>query len=222
MGHTPVSLPRLLSVLVVLTLIACPTCAGDWANTAAQVDRSIVRVTHPESEVDSKGNVIKFVGICTGFSIAERDGYFLTDYHCLNAGTAADLLVDGSQARLLYKNKYLDLAVVTANLHKPALRPSQRPLRKGEQIATLGHGYGIDDTLFRGGYVALPSFDKREFNMVGHWLVFDTPYIGGMSGGPVFGLDGKVVGIVQQADELSGFGLGIQTILDATDYYWKG
>lgn len=202
----------LLSLLLIPTII----CARDWAETAARIEQSVVRLSHPDIIVNPRtGDKIKATGICSGFSIAEKDGYILTDYHCLHNGTADGLTVDGVPAQLLYANKTMDLAVVSADVHKPALRPSRVPLRKGDAVAALGHAYGFSDTLFRAGYVAHPRLD-------GKWLVFDTTYIGGMSGGPIFVMDGTVVGIVQQTDDNSGFGLTIQTVLNLTSVYWKG
>lgn len=220
-------LRRVTALLTVGLLFLLPSvdCARDWANTAAQVEKSVVLLTHREVvENPFTGKEQRTTFICTGFSINEAQAYFFTAYHCLNNGTAADLKIDGHPARLLYANKELDLAVITADLHKPALRYNNKPLRKGDEIATLGHGHGFNETLFRAGYVAHPSIDlSTEFgpDYVGLWLVFSTTYIGGMSGGPVFGLDGRVVGVVQQGDEYSGYGLNMATILDATGFYWR-
>lgn len=218
-----------LPLVVLAFLLALPSimCARDWADTAAKVERSVVRLTDREIMVDAlTGEPHHVTGVCTGFSINETYSYFFTAYHCLNNGTTTDLTIDGIPARLLYANQELDIAVITANLHKPAIHARAKALRKGEQIATLGHGYGLADTLFRAGYVANPSLDlsaSREFGpeFVGHWLMFDTSYIAGMSGGPVFDLDGKVVGVVQRADGQSGFGVNMSTILGATAFYWK-
>lgn len=218
---------KFLSTLILSVLLLFPSidCARDWASTAAEVEHSVVLLTHREIIVNPfTGKSQRVQAICTGFSINEKQSYFFTAYHCLNEGTAADLKIDGVPARLLYGNKTLDLAVITADLHKPALSYNRQLLRKGDQIATLGHGYGFTETLFRAGYVAHPSIDlSTEFGAeyVGQWLVFDMPYIGGMSGGPVFGLDGRVVGVVQQADATSGYGLNMLTILDATGFYWR-
>lgn len=221
------SLRRVTALLVVGLLFLLPSvdCARDWASTAAQVEKSVVLLTHREIEVNPfTGKSVRVTSICTGFSINELQSYFFTAYHCLNEGTTADLTIDGVPARLLFASKELDLAVITGNIHKPALRYNATPMRKGDQIATLGHGYGFNETLFRAGYVAHPSIDlSTEFgpDYVGLWLVFSTTYIGGMSGGPVFGLDGRVVGVVQQGDEYSGYGLNMTTILDATGFYWR-
>lgn len=219
-------IPIILSVILLALMSSRVDCAHSWVGTAAQVERSVIIVTHREVIINPfTGESQRVTATCTGFSVNDRYSYFITAYHCLNEGTAADLKIDGLPARLLYANKALDLAVITADLHKPALRASTSALRKGDEIATLGHAYGFIDTLFRAGHVANPSIDLDSafgpgYN--GQWLIFDAPYIGGMSGGPVFALDGRVVGIVQQADEISGFGLNIKTILGATGFYWKG
>lgn len=217
----------LVAYVLLIAFIMSPavTSARDWATTAARVEKSLVRITHPIIMIDvDTGKILKGTSVCTGFSIDEGTGYFFTAYHCLNKGTANGLLIDKEPARLLYANMELDLAVITGPTHKPALRVSDRVLRKGDQIATLGHGYGFNETLFRAGYVAHPGVDlSGEFGRpyIGLWVILDAPYIGGMSGGPVFDLDGRVVGVVQQADGYSGFGLNMDTILESTGFYWK-
>jgi S1-C subfamily serine protease len=216
---------RILPVTLTACFVLLPSlaaCAPTWADTVATVEHSIVRLEFTAKAVDFwTGKEFEARATCTGFSIHEQYGYFMTAAHCLNNGTANGLTADKYPARLLYRNDDLDLAVLAVDLHKPALSFSLVPLRKGDEIGTLGFGYGLTDSLFRAGYVAHPSIDLSEFELPNLWLAFSAPYIGGMSGGPVFDRNGQVVGLVQLSDNLTGFGITIDEILNATRQYWQ-
>ena len=216
---------RLLpAVIATLSLLILPvaTSARDWADTIDRIQRSVVRVTHLVVWTDPQtGRTHRGSSVCAGSSINEIHSYYLTAFHCLDEGTGKDLKINGLPARLLLADKNSDLAVITADLHRPAVRASTRQLRKGEQVGTLGFAYGFIDSIFRTGYISHPSIDPYRHGEMGQILIIDNGYIGGQSGGPVFDLDGRIVGIVQSTDDVSGFGLNISTILHSTRFYWQ-
>jgi S1-C subfamily serine protease len=211
----------IVALTLAFLLLPVSACAQSWADVVGRVDPSLARIEFTAVVPTWFGGTQEVKASCTAFSINEQYGYFMTAAHCLNNGTTETLTLDGFPARLLYREVMLDLAVIAADLHKPAMVPSAAVLRKGDEIATLGYGYGLHDSLFRAGHVANPLVDLAQFELPNLWLAFDNGYIGGMSGGPVFDRDGYVVGLVQLSDEYSGFGITIATILEETSAFWE-
>lgn len=221
---------RILALLLAVFLLTAQTADStfSWPGIAARVEKSLARVTFPvvvgialDVETGDWGPWIA-EGVCTAFSINQKAGYFQSDYHCVAEPDYLDgMRIDGQPLTVVYANPALDLAVFQADLHKPALKRSKKKLEPGMNIATYGFGYGGTLPLFRAGVIAQLNYDLGPSYGPAHWLTFDQPFIGGMSGGPVFDLDGKVVGIVQLGDAESGYALPIETLFAHTGGYWR-
>ncbi len=208
-------------VAAVLVLLPSFGIAKDfsWIEVVKKVALSVVAVQRPTA--GENGEPVIANG-CTGFVIHAHDGYVMTAHHCLNEGTADAIFVDGEPTRLVWSSVIHDAAVLSVKTRKPALRLSYRALEWGMPVATLGYGYGLDGALFRAGYVANPGVkDPRTGYPDVTWFVFDRPFIGGQSGGPVFDVDGRVVSIVQMSDNYSGVGRPLAAIYELSKQYWQ-
>jgi S1-C subfamily serine protease len=215
---------RILTTGFLTLVLALPLSAHSWVSVVQKLAPSIVRL---ETQMHYT---------CTGFSIGE--GYFMTAHHCLNTDNfenegASDsfpptMSIVWRNAKIfvapeiVYDDAALDVTVLHGRLYLPALRPELRTFA-GEPVATYGYGYGQEQPFFRHGYVASPSNTLPwGHNLAGQWFVIDTPYIGGMSGGPVVNEKGRVVGLVQMSDRsLSGFGRPLSLLYEATKSFWK-
>ena len=78
--------------------------------------------------------------------------------------------------------------------------------------------------MFRTAYVAAAKMVL--FKMPGTFVVYDTTFIGGMSGGPIVDTNGRVVGMVQfdimsRGLVIAGGGRSMVDIYEATKDFWS-
>lgn len=212
-------------IVLMLGVSQVSDAASDWYDVARKIQPSLARVTFPVvlgtmTNVET-GETRPWLGtgICTAFSINEKRGYYQTDFHCLpEFDYLAGLALDGTFAAVVYANEATDVAVIQSTIHKPALKAAKKIPGPGVGIATFGFAYGAEQPQFRAGYVAHNDFNLGSYGE--HWLVFDQPFTGGMSGGPVFDHDGKVVGLVQLGDEYQGYAYPINLLLQEVGAFW--
>ncbi len=129
--------------------------------------------------------------------IVTQSGLILTAAHVVQG--AEELLVvfpDGKQlqGKVLGANYSKDIAMVEI-LGEAATWPfvamgASRPLAAGDWVLALGHSAGFD-----AGRPPPVRFGRVVSKGPGNFLTTDCTLIGGDSGGPLFDLDGKLVGI---------------------------
>ena len=128
--------------------------------------------------------------------VVTADGLVLTAAHVVQ-GTAELLVVfpDGKQVpgKVLGANYSKDIAMVQITAKGPwpcVQRGSSKPLEAGDWVIALGHSAGFDP-----GRTPPLRFGRVITKGPGNFLTTDCTLIGGDSGGPLFDLDGKLVGI---------------------------
>lgn len=130
--------------------------------------------------------------------IVSADGLVLTAAHVIGRAkrSATIHLADGTRlrGRTLGLNKYMDsgmIQITTEGEYPFAELSDPRVYERGEWVVALGHRGGYDAG--EGGPPALRigriQDDRRQ------WLRTDCTIINGDSGGPLFDLEGKVIGI---------------------------
>ena len=149
-------------------------------------------------------------GLGSGF-IVSSDGTILTNAHVVDgASTVTVKLTDRREftARVLGSDKKSDIAVIkidAKNLPVVALGSSEK-LNVGEWVVAIGSPFGFENSVTAGIVSAkaraLPT-DSYPF------IQTDVPVNPGNSGGPLFNLNGEVVGINSQIFSESGGFQGI-------------
>lgn len=128
--------------------------------------------------------------------IASADGLVLTAAHVVQG--ADEVLVvfpDGRQVggKVLGANYSKDIAMVRITDKGPwpfVEMGGSKPLVAGDWVIALGHSAGFD-----AGRTPPVRFGRVVSKGPGNFLTTDCTLIGGDSGGPLFDLDGKIVGI---------------------------
>jgi serine protease Do len=128
--------------------------------------------------------------------ITTADGLILTAAHVVQG--AEELLVvfpDGEQVpgKVLGANYSKDIAMVQITRKGPwpfAAMGASKPLAAGDWLIALGHSAGFD-----AARTPPVRFGRVVSKGPGNFLTTDCTLIGGDSGGPLFDLDGKIVGI---------------------------
>jgi S1-C subfamily serine protease len=184
-----------------------PIAAVDWTATAAAISKSVV--------------FVQGAGMCTGFVVnADAKGgkdYVLTAAHCHEQGK--DIYADSTTAKVIWKDEKKDLLILEVDdLDRPAVTLAPKNPQTGEEIGSFGHGYGLEQPMFRHAYVANASIQLTEIEG-GPFVMIDAGYVSGQSGGPVINATGEVVSVVQRANGLVGIGVGAEAIRKAIGRY---
>lgn len=172
---------------------------------AREPARNLEELTRLEAKVEAVSRkvlpaTVALLSERTGSSgsgvIASEDGLILTAAHVVQG--ADQLLVvfpDGKQVqgKVLGANYSKDIAMV--QIATPGKWPfvgmgASKSLQAGDWVIALGHSAGFD-----AGRTPPVRFGCVVSKGPGNFLTTDCTLIGGDSGGPLFDLDGKIIGI---------------------------
>lgn len=185
---------RIIMSLILLAAFCAPLLgASPWTAVADKLQNSIVFI-------QGEG-----MGGCTGFVIDSIKKHVLTAAHC---DAEKNLTADSMFTVRLFKDERKDLMVLrVTDLDKPSLKLAQNDPERGEEVASMGYGFAQENPLFRISHISNVRMELDGLS--GPFLVIDSDYIGGQSGGPLVNINGEVVGIVQRG--ASGFGAGVDS-----------
>lgn len=128
--------------------------------------------------------------------ITTADGLILTAAHVVQGADELEIVfADGKQVsgKVLGANYSKDIAMVQIDGKGPwpfAAMGASKPLGAGDWVVALGHSAGFD-----AARTPPVRFGRVVSKGPGNFLTTDCTLIGGDSGGPLFDLDGKIVGI---------------------------
>lgn len=187
-----------LAAALVLSL-ALPVCAADWTMPAKAVKQSAVEISVNTDEGEA--------GACTGWVIDNERDYVITAAHC----DGKTLYADNLKAEVKAKDTKTDLMVLyVKDIDRPSLKLAKKNPEVGQEVASFGWGYALEQPLFRVAHVSATNVALER----AHYIAIDGTFVGGQSGGPVINPEGEVVLIVQMGNNVVGFGVGAETIED--------
>lgn len=209
---------RMCVALLAFALAAGPVAAqttNTWTAVADMVRRSTVYV-----QVGQQGS-------CTGFIIndAAKGGrnktedvdFILTAAHC----DGNDLFAAQRPTVVKAKDVQKDLLVLEVeDLDRPALRLARRNPEAGEEVASFGYGYGLEDPMFRVANISNDRIYIPYDGIGGPLLALNASFVPGQSGGPVVNHAGEVVMVVQMGTPIVGFGVGAEVVRDKVGRYF--
>ena len=150
-------------------------------------------------------------GVGSGFIVSE-DGYILTNVHVVDgADTVTVKLPDRREftAKVIGADKRTDVAVVKIDAKNlPALKmgdPSK--VKVGEWVAAIGSPFGFENTV-TSGIVSAKGRSLPDDSYV-PFIQTDVAVNPGNSGGPLFNLQGEVIGINSQIYSRTGGYMGV-------------
>jgi serine protease Do len=202
-----------------------------YAKTAQKGEGRLPRGIPPElapffrGQPDSDGDRGPSQGMGSGF-IVDPSGIVLTNAHVVDGAEEVTVrTVDRREyrAKVLGTDKATDVAVLKIDAKNlPAVRLGDASkLRVGEWVVAIGAPYGLEHTV-TSGIVSAKSRSLPGDSVVG-FIQTDAAVNPGNSGGPLFNLDGEVIGINSQIFSRSGgfqglaFAIPINTALNVKD-----
>jgi serine protease Do len=161
----------------------------------------------------------KMKGLGSGF-IIDPSGYVVTNDHVIkNADDITVVLSDGSRypAQLRGRDPKTDLALLKVEAEKPlpfVQFGDSQGIRPGDWVVAVGNPFGLGGSVSAG----IVSARGRDINSgpFDDYIQIDAPINQGNSGGPLFGLDGRVVGVNTAIYSPSGGNVGIGFAIPAS------
>lgn len=158
----------------------------------------------------------------TGVLIDEK-GHILTNYHIV--GEARELRVLQTNSRelpaiFLGADPKTDLAVIRVLVHQPITHVTFGDSDKtgiGDTVVTIGYGIDQNRIVTRGIITAKPKTGMTDLHSLHDLMRIDMHFHPGNTGGPLFNLNGEIVGIysalLTRFSGLDGVGLAIPSSL---------
>ncbi|MFT4066570.1 trypsin-like peptidase domain-containing protein [Paraburkholderia sp.] len=173
--------------------------APDFSSIVSRYGPAVVHIGVKEAASVDENGQRKSGGEALGSGfIISQDGYILTNNHVVDGASSVSVkLTDGREfhARVIGKDKATDVAVVKIDASNlPTVKIGNPDASKvGEWVVAIGSPYGFDSTVTSG----IISAKSRSFSDDSPipFIQTDVPVNPGNSGGPLFNLNGEVIGI---------------------------
>ena len=164
----------------------------------------------PQGQAPQTGPEIQR-GLGSGF-IVSSDGIILTNAHVVAEATEITVkLTDRREfdAKVLGVDKRTDIAVLKIDAKNlPAVRiGNASDLKVGEWVAAIGSPFGFENTI-TSGIVSAKARSLPDENYV-PFIQTDVAVNPGNSGGPLFNMDGEVIGVNSQIFSRTGGFMGL-------------
>jgi S1-C subfamily serine protease len=152
----------------------------------------------------------------TGF-VYDSSGAIVTNAHVVDGATAISVkFSDGttSKATLVGADTATDLAVIHVNRPAAALTPvtlgNSAAVQVGDGVVAIGDPFGLDNTVTAGIVSAVGrKITSTDDTPILNAIQTDAAVNHGNSGGPLFDLSGKVIGVTSQIASSSGGNEGV-------------
>ena len=163
---------------------------------------------------DGQGRSMPRQGLGSGF-VFESDGYIITNHHVVADADEVKVRFNGGidrefEAEVIGTDEQTDLALlkIEADEPLPALKlGNSADIRVGEDVIAVGNPFGLGGTVTRG----IVSAMGRDIN-AGPYVDFiqtDAAINRGNSGGPLFDMEGNVIGVNSAIYSPSGGNVGV-------------
>ncbi|MCC8400332.1 trypsin-like peptidase domain-containing protein [Paraburkholderia sp. MMS20-SJTN17] len=173
--------------------------APDFSGIVSRYGPAVVHIGVKEAASIDENGQRKSGGEALGSGfIISQDGYILTNNHVVDGATSVSVkLTDGREfrARVIGKDKASDVAVVKIDAtNLPTVKIGNPDNSKvGEWVVAIGSPYGFDSTV-TSGIISAKSRSMSDDSPI-PFIQTDVPVNPGNSGGPLFNLNGEVIGI---------------------------
>ena len=227
--------PAIAALCLGALLLSSPAHGGKaLADLVEQVAPSVVNL-HTSGVRQSGSYWDAFFGgprrwesLGSGFVVDAERGLIITNQHVIGSASEIRVMDHEGQvrdAKLLGADEGIDLALLQVpDLGLPAVQlGDSKSLRVGEDVFAVGNPYGHGHSVTRGILSARArSLGRDEFDL---FLQTDAAINPGSSGGPLFDVAGRVVGVNTAIDargESIGFAMPVELVRSAMNTLLQG
>jgi serine protease Do len=187
--------------------------AQDFTESYSKVQESVVPIfTESDQTFEAGGKVQRTSseGLGTG-SIISKSGLILTASHVINDAKKIMVQIGDKaySAKIVRNSVNADVALIQLDLPPSDLKPlklgNSDKTKIGEQVFVIGYPHGLGKT-FTVGHIGGRHEQQRYFSKINEIEMFqtDASINSGNSGGPMFNMDGEIIGIVSSILTKSG------------------
>jgi serine protease Do len=181
-----------------------------------QVNPSVVVIRAKGSDVEASGGLTRFVETGSGVLVS-ADGKVMTAAHVVHAMDEVNVEFLGGEtvpARVISSEPAADLSLLQLQRIPPGARAAaladSDTVRVGDPVIIIGAPYGLSHSMSAGWISARwPANSVYRAMPLAEFLQTDATINTGNSGGPMFNMAGKVIGIVSHNISKSGGSEGL-------------
>ena len=132
----------------------------------------------------------------SGFIISEH-GLIVTNHHIIKKAKRIFVKLHNGEVdddvQIVHTDERKDIAILKINRRglKPVQLGNSADLQIGQRVVTIGNPLGLENTVADGLISGFRNFNDQRVDL----LQISVPLSSGSSGGPLFNLEGEVVGI---------------------------
>ncbi|MFH2065174.1 MAG: trypsin-like peptidase domain-containing protein [Pseudomonadota bacterium] len=203
----------ILPVLFFMFCMSRPSEARSIADLFREVDGSVTVVMATHKSLAVPAGIQQAMGLNIGSGVLiSKSGKVITAAHLVNTAVHIEVKLSGGQsvgAQVIASAPFADISLlqleaVPEDVMVAKLGDSEK-VEVGDEIFVVGTPFGLSHTLTAGHISARRKLNRisAEFE-VSEMFQTDAPINQGNSGGPLFNMDGEVIGIVSHILTRSG------------------
>ncbi|MBQ8465981.1 MAG: trypsin-like peptidase domain-containing protein [Alphaproteobacteria bacterium] len=184
-----------------------------FADLAEKLLPSVVNISTTTLNEDGAEDIAPETETLGSGFIISKDGYIVTNQHVINKAKVINVTLFNNEkieAEIIGEDKKTDLAVLKITTETP-LTPvafgNSDTLRVGDWVLAIGNPFGLGGSV-TAGIVSAKSRDI-ESGSYDNFIQTDAAINQGNSGGPMFNLQGEVIGVNSAIFSTTGESMGI-------------
>ncbi len=198
---------------------------SSFADLAEKLTPSVVNISSfSQSETENgEGNTPLSESLGSGF-IIDGNGYIITNNHVVDKAESISITLSDNtktEARVIGKDPKTDLALIKIETKRPlnAVKfGDSDKIRVGDWVLAIGNPFGLGSSV-TAGIVSAKSRDI-ESGPYDSFIQTDASINQGNSGGPMFNLQGEVIGISSAIFSTTGASQGVGFAIPANLAGW--
>lgn len=198
---------------------------SSFADLAEKLTPSVVNISSfSQSETENgEGNTPLSESLGSGF-IIDGNGYIITNNHVVDKAESISVTLSDNtktEARVIGKDPKTDLALIKIETNRPlnAVKfGDSDKIRVGDWVLAIGNPFGLGSSV-TAGIVSAKSRDI-ESGPYDSFIQTDASINQGNSGGPMFNLQGEVIGISSAIFSTTGASQGVGFAIPANLAGW--
>jgi putative serine protease PepD len=216
-GGSPAATPA-ATIAPAPTSSVANTSSYTIGQIARQYSKSVVEIdATQQSQVSPFGGSGSASAEGTGF-VYDTKGDIVTNAHVVDGASSLKVKLDDGTtvtATLVGEDMSTDVAVIHVNVDASKLQPipfgDSSKAQVGDPVVAIGNPFGLDDTVTSGIVSALHREITAPDNQtpIEDAIQTDAAINHGNSGGPLFNLQGQVIGITSQIQSDGGGNEGV-------------